>query len=284
MTSDSRNSSSWKMILLDISELSSVLLILGLINNKNVKTNEKILNPFCYQFRMDKSKRTQKGGRADEAHSSYQTKLYRYAGIFIAKSLTNAPVTPNQISTLRLLMGIGAAFLFAFGSYPFLLMGLILFLIAEILDYADGSLARIRGTASNYGLWYDFIGDSLVFPAVFFALTYGAFQQSQNTNVLIFGFVGTLSFLIVEHCSWIYKRTYPEIIEKEKRESTLKKEFYFTPSFVTNVMALAIILNKVYLFLIFCSVYGGTFCIAMLVLLTIKLGQYSELHRNKNAK
>lgn len=67
-------------------------------------------------------------------------------------------VTPNQITTLRLVTGVAAALAFA-GPAPWLHIGAAIFVFSMLLDRMDGDLARFTGQTSPGGHRYDLISD-----------------------------------------------------------------------------------------------------------------------------
>ncbi|MDB1089176.1 CDP-alcohol phosphatidyltransferase family protein [Streptomyces sp. ACA25] len=69
--------------------------------------------------------------------------------------------TPNQITWLALLFGLGAAACFAFGSWQWLVAGALLYHVSFILDCMDGKLARLTGTGSVFGAWLDYVFDRI---------------------------------------------------------------------------------------------------------------------------
>ncbi|MCZ6503753.1 MAG: CDP-alcohol phosphatidyltransferase family protein, partial [Gammaproteobacteria bacterium] len=77
------------------------------------------------------------------------------------KPLINTPVTPNHITTLRLVAGIAAAGALAVGGSPWINLGAGLFVLSFLLDRADGELARLSGKTSPEGHRYDVIADSV---------------------------------------------------------------------------------------------------------------------------
>jgi phosphatidylglycerophosphate synthase len=68
-------------------------------------------------------------------------------------------VTPNHLTTLRLLTGIAAALAFAHGGAPWPAIGGAIFAVSFFLDRADGELARQTGQSSPGGHRYDLIAD-----------------------------------------------------------------------------------------------------------------------------
>ncbi len=86
--------------------------------------------------------------------------------------LARTPVTPNQLTTLRLAMGLGAATAFAFGG-GWRALGGGLFLVSLLLDRADGELARLTGKMSAGGYHYDLVCDCIATVAAFVGLGVG---------------------------------------------------------------------------------------------------------------
>jgi archaetidylinositol phosphate synthase len=68
-------------------------------------------------------------------------------------------ITPNQISLLSLLCGIGCAVLYIQQSF---LWGSVLLFVSAILDLVDGSVARKLGKESDFGAVIDWIFDKYV--------------------------------------------------------------------------------------------------------------------------
>ncbi|MEX2525644.1 MAG: CDP-alcohol phosphatidyltransferase family protein [Gammaproteobacteria bacterium] len=93
------------------------------------------------------------------------------------RPLVNTPVTPNHLTTLRLLTGLAAAAAFAAGDYFWTFSGGVLFLISAILDRADGELARLSGRMSKGGHWYDLYCDMIVNAAIFIGMGIGLGQS-----------------------------------------------------------------------------------------------------------
>jgi phosphatidylglycerophosphate synthase len=87
--------------------------------------------------------------------------------------LAQTPVTPNQLTWLRLLSGIGAALAFAQAEEVWRHWGAALFLLSFLLDRADGQLARLSGKTSAYGHKLDLASDSLANGLAFLGLGIG---------------------------------------------------------------------------------------------------------------
>ena len=82
-------------------------------------------------------------------------------------------ITPNQITTLRLVTGLGAAACFAVGTGSWRAIGGLVFLLSMLLDRADGELARQTGQMSLAGYRYDLAADWIASMATFVGLGIG---------------------------------------------------------------------------------------------------------------
>ena len=87
--------------------------------------------------------------------------------------LSNSWVTPNHLTTVRLLVGLAAAAAFLPGPYVWSNAGALLLVVSNFLDHCDGELARISGKSSRAGHLYDLASDALVTVLTFVALGIG---------------------------------------------------------------------------------------------------------------
>jgi len=65
--------------------------------------------------------------------------------------LVNSPITPNHLTTIRLITGVAACGLFAIGTTEWNLYGGCLWILSAFMDRADGELARVSGKTSPWG-------------------------------------------------------------------------------------------------------------------------------------
>lgn len=77
----------------------------------------------------------------------------------VVRRIARTRITPNHITTLRLLTGTAAALAFAQGEALWLAIGGGIFILSMLLDRADGELARQTGRASVGGHRYDLVSD-----------------------------------------------------------------------------------------------------------------------------
>jgi archaetidylinositol phosphate synthase len=87
--------------------------------------------------------------------------------------LVNTRVTPNHLTTVRLLIGLAGALYLARGGYGWTNLGALLIVISNFVDHTDGELARVSGKSSRIGHFYDLACDALVTVLLFGGLGYG---------------------------------------------------------------------------------------------------------------
>ena len=90
----------------------------------------------------------------------------------LMRPLVATRVTPNQITTLSLAVGLLAAWLYAAGGAAAHLGGAC-FMLAFLLDHADGELARMTGRTSAFGHYYDLAAGGAVLIALFVGIGIG---------------------------------------------------------------------------------------------------------------
>jgi phosphatidylglycerophosphate synthase len=99
--------------------------------------------------------------------------LYRPAAFLLVKVLARLPVTPNQVTFLSLASGLAAAWEFSSGTQAGAVRGALFYLAANILDCADGQLARIQQSGTLMGRVLDGSADYISGFAIFAGLGLG---------------------------------------------------------------------------------------------------------------
>ena len=92
---------------------------------------------------------------------SHDSWVHHIARVAIVRPLMPTPVTPNQLTTVRLVTGIAAAAMVGAGVTPWEHIGAAVFVLSVLLDRADGDLARLTGRTSLGGHKYDLIADTV---------------------------------------------------------------------------------------------------------------------------
>lgn len=112
--------------------------------------------------------------------------------------LVRSPVTPNHLTTLRLLTGIAACASFAVGERIWDVWGGWLWLLSAFLDRADGELARVSGKTSPWGHKFDYFSDVTVTSLFFIGAGIGLRESSLGMWAIVAGFAGGIGVFVAE--------------------------------------------------------------------------------------
>ncbi|MGH8229431.1 MAG: CDP-alcohol phosphatidyltransferase family protein [Steroidobacteraceae bacterium] len=96
----------------------------------------------------------------------------RVAACLVAP-LAGSRITPNHLTTVRLLVGLAGAAAFVPGTYGWSNLAALLVIASNFLDHADGELARMTGRTSRIGHLYDLASDAAVTILLFVAMGIG---------------------------------------------------------------------------------------------------------------
>ena len=86
-------------------------------------------------------------------------------------------LSPNLITAISITIGLIGCLLMAIGNYVGMITGVLLLILWALLDYTDGQVARCSNSASNYGKFLDFLGDSIVSALLFVCLGIGIYNH-----------------------------------------------------------------------------------------------------------
>lgn len=100
-------------------------------------------------------------------------------------------ITPNVLTFTAFALGLGAAAAFAMVSWPWLILGAVLFHLSFTLDCMDGKLARVRGNGSLFGSWLDYIFDRLRVLICAIAL-FGAQAAATGNQIYLYCGIGVV--------------------------------------------------------------------------------------------
>lgn len=123
---------------------------------------------------------------ATPPHSSWTHKLAR----FVVRPMVQGPITPNHLTTARLVTGLAACAALAVGARDWTIWGGILWLVSAFLDRADGELARLSGTTSPGGHAYDYTCDVAVNSLFFLGIGIGLRDDALGWWAVLLGFIG----------------------------------------------------------------------------------------------
>ncbi len=114
----------------------------------------------------------------------------------LVRPLARLGATPNQVTAVSLLLALGAGALFAVGGAPAIHWAAGLFVLARFLDHFDGELARLTGTTSRFGYYFDNAAGGLGFAALFAGIGWGLAAGPLGGWALALGGTGCATALL----------------------------------------------------------------------------------------
>ena len=94
-------------------------------------------------------------------------RFYRPLGAWVARALLPTAVTADEVTLAALLVGLAGGHLFLYTDWHRNALGFALLIVSDVLDSADGQLARLRGTSTRLGRALDGIGDNFRFVNIY---------------------------------------------------------------------------------------------------------------------
>ena len=127
------------------------------------------------------------------SHDTWAHRIVRPA----VRRLATTSVTPNQLTTLRLLTAVTAALLLASGDRGLSIIGGAIFLVSFFLDRADGDLARHIGKSSPWGHRFDLCADYTANILVFVGIGFGLQESTLGASAIALGAVAGSAIVLI---------------------------------------------------------------------------------------
>jgi len=125
-------------------------------------------------------------------HVSWTHRLSR----LLVRPMLGTRITPNHLTTGRLVTGIAACAAFMPGDPDWDLWGGVLWLVSCLLDRADGELARLSGASSEWGHRYDYYCDVVVNSLFFLAIGIGLRNSDLGGWAVVLGALSGMSVAV----------------------------------------------------------------------------------------
>lgn len=108
-------------------------------------------------------------------------------------------LTPNHLTTIRLLFGMASCLAFSLGGFFWTNIGAFLFCLSNFLDHTDGEFARLTGKMSRSGHYYDLISDALVNVLLFLGIGTGLTQSRLGFYAIPMGCLAGIAVAAIFH-------------------------------------------------------------------------------------
>ena len=170
------------------------------------------------------------------------------ADLFVAFFYRYTSVSANQVTMFAIIAGLASAFFLGYGTFTSIFIGGLLYQLSVVFDCADGQLARLKGTSSEFGRILDGISDYIVGLAtiggcVWASLTYYdilsphaviPYSQDAVIPLAIFGFISLALHVI----SYDLVKTKFSSIVKTGTDQIIKDKMEMEKRYKNNLTAL----------------------------------------------
>jgi hypothetical protein len=151
-----------------------------------------------------------------ETENTLDLYFYRPLGYWVARAFRGTRITPNMVTVLSIFVGAGSGYLFYFNKWTYSVTGILVMILANLLDCVDGQLARLTGRKSEIGRILDGVASDIWFTLIYVAF---ALQLTHTFGTAWFFLPATLSglsHLVQANVTDYYKTLHLYFVSKEK--------------------------------------------------------------------
>ena len=116
--------------------------------------------------------------------------LHRRLSRGLTRVLVRTPATPNQVSLLSLGIGLGAVWAFWHATPLSAAAGVVVYLMACVVDHSDGELARLTFQESRLGAHLDWAIDTVIHSGLVLGMAVSAGPGAATTVIGVVGSAG----------------------------------------------------------------------------------------------
>lgn len=164
--------------------------------------------------------------------------FYRPFGYAMAIASKAVGLTPNAVTIISIFVGVAAGHFFYYESISLNLYGIALLILANVMDSADGQLARITNTKSRLGRILDGFGGNLWFVSIYLHLYFRLINNGYDPFILLFILVAGISHSFQSAYADYYRNYYLLFVHGNNKgevdESNNIKEDYIKLSWLKN--------------------------------------------------
>jgi hypothetical protein len=144
-----------------------------------------------------------------EAEEIADLLFYRPLAFLFVQAVRFTPLTPNQVTFLSLAAGLAAAWNFSSGLAAGMAVGAAWYAASNILDCADGQLARLKNSGTPLGRLIDGIADYISSIAIFLAIGHALTARGESDWFLVVaaGLSSALHAILFDHYQGEYIST-----------------------------------------------------------------------------
>ena len=137
-------------------------------------------------------------GRNEFLHptSWFGRRVTRRISPYVTWAFLRLGVSANQCTLLRLILTVGVAAMFGMGGVVWWLAALLVRYVTVVLDCVDDELARLRGTSSPEGTYFDDFVCQVAGPVIVCGMACGLFRDIGGLHVVAIGLAATVGITL----------------------------------------------------------------------------------------
>ena len=120
-------------------------------------------------------------------YPDYMGMFFSRLSIRVSYLFSFTSITPNELTTLSLVVALVGAVLIQDSNYWNRLSGIVFWFVAYVLDFCDGDIARYKNIKSEFGDWFDAVTDRVKDTGLFSAVTILVARESLSEVVVVIG-------------------------------------------------------------------------------------------------
>lgn len=132
--------------------------------------------------------------------------IYRALSIPLTYIFIKLNIRPNTITIINFFLPVIGAVFMGFGSFLFVMIGMLVFMLSRVMDSNDGDVARILNQTSLEGFFFDKIGQVILDIFLGAGLGWG-FYRFHNDPIYIFLGFAYLSMATIQFTMKLSLRT-----------------------------------------------------------------------------
>ncbi len=142
--------------------------------------------------------------------------FYRPIGFRIARALRGTGVTPNMVTIVSIFVGAAAGYMFYHEDLVYTLCGILVLVLANILDCVDGQLARLTGIKSAIGRILDGFAGDIWFVSIYVGFALRLSHEYGTYWFFALAVASGLSHLVQANITDYYKTLHLYFISRDK--------------------------------------------------------------------
>jgi hypothetical protein len=152
-----------------------------------------------------------------EAEGVLDLYFYRKLGFQLAKFFAKLGISPVGVTLLGGVFGITAGHLYFYRNLTINITGMVLHVAANLLDNADGQLARLTGRKSREGRILDSLVDHLIFTSIYVHLALRCLFEGASPMIFLVALAAGLSHGLQGGAADYFRNAYLYFVSQRSR-------------------------------------------------------------------